>query len=193
MRWMREEGIRTFMQLEHETCEEEIIWMIRHHNCEALNCPQEKHPARPLPISPNCIDNLHSRLIKLKQGILPPTLKMILKTYYPPPAFPAPKTSKTVQPDDVTGGQREGENSPQERPRASEEKREEMVANGAPSTDEGGDFISQAKVETDDESLQLVDRHFELVIFRQPKGTTAKSIDWGETNPFKQTSRRTRI
>ena len=65
--WMRQARIRTFMQLELEACEEEIIWLIRCHNCEALNRPQEEYPARPLPIRPNYIDNLQSRLIKVKQ------------------------------------------------------------------------------------------------------------------------------
>ena len=64
--WMREARIRTFMQLEFEACEEEIIWMIRCHNCEALNRPQEEYPARPLHRPPNYIDNLQGRLIKLK-------------------------------------------------------------------------------------------------------------------------------
>ena len=99
---------------------------------------------------------------------------MILKTRY---HIPAPTTSpRTVQPSDVMKGNRDGENNPQERPRVSEEK-EEVVANGTPSTDEGRVFISQTKVETDNEPLQLADRYFELVIFRQQKGTTAKSTD----------------
>ena len=139
-------------------------------------------------IPPKYIDNLQSRLIKVKQEILPPTLKMTLKTYYPPSASPAPKTSSTtVQPDDVTGERREGENSPQERPRASDEK-EEVVANGIPSTDEGGNFIPQTKVETDNEPLQLADRHFELVIFRKQKGTTTKSTNWGGDYPVQADS-----
>ena len=65
MLWMREARIMTFMQLELEACQEEIVWMIRYHNCEALNRPQEEYPTRPLPIPPNYIDNLHSRLIKV--------------------------------------------------------------------------------------------------------------------------------
>ena len=124
---MREARIRTFMQLELEACQEQIIWIIRCHNCEALNLPQEEYPARPLPIPPNYIDNLHRRLIKVQQGVLPPTLKMILKTRC---HLPAPTTSpRTVLPDDAMRGHQDGENSPQERPRASEEK-EEVVANG---------------------------------------------------------------
>ena len=112
--------------------------MIRCHNCEALNRPQEEYPARPLPIPPNYINNLHSRLIKVQQGVWPPTLKMILKTRY---NLPAPTTSpRTVQPDNVMRGHRDGENSPQERSRASEEK-EEVVVNGTPSTDGGGVFF----------------------------------------------------
>ena len=133
-----------------------------------------------MPIPPNYIDYLHSRLIKVQQGVLPPTLKMVLKTRY---NLSAPITSpRTVQPDDEMREHRDGENSPQERPRASEEK-EEVVVNGTPSTDEGGDFISQTKVETDN-ALKLADRHFELMIFRQQKGTTAKSTDWAEDYPI---------
>ena len=155
--------------------------MIKCHNCEAINRPQEEYPARPLPIPPNYIDNLHSILIKVQQGVLPPTLKMILKTRY---NLLAPTTSpRTVKPDDVMRGHRNGVNSPQERPRALDEK-EEVVVNGTPSTDEGGDFISQTKVEIDNEPLELANRHFELMIFRQQKGTTAKSTDWTGDYPI---------
>ena len=108
----REARIRTFMQLELEACLEEVSWMIRCHNCEALNCPQEEYPARLLPTPPpSYIDNLQSRLIKVRKGIFPASLKMILKTNYPLPVrCPAPETS--VQPDDVIGEHRAGENSP---------------------------------------------------------------------------------
>ena len=66
MDWMRETRIRTFMQLELEACLEEINWMVKCHNCEALNCPQEEHPTRPLPIPLDYINHLQSRLIKVK-------------------------------------------------------------------------------------------------------------------------------
>ena len=66
MVWMRQARIRTFMQLELEACEEEIIWMIRRYNCEALNFPLEEYPARPLPIPPNYIDYLQRRFIKVE-------------------------------------------------------------------------------------------------------------------------------
>ena len=191
MLWMREARIRTFLQLELEACQQEIVWMIRCHNCEALNRLQKEYAARPLPIPSNYyVDNLHSRLIKVQQGVLPPTLKMILKTRY---NLPPPTTSpRTVQPDDVMRGHRDGENSPQERPRASE-KKEEVVVNGTPSTNEGGDFIPQLEVETGHEPTQLADRHSELAILRQQGTTTAKALIGGETTPFKQTSWRTRI
>ena len=188
MVWMRETRIRTFMQLELEACLVEINWMIICHNCEALDCPQEEYPARPLPIPPDYIDNLQSRLIKVEKGMLPPTRKMILKTHYHLPARPAPKTSPTVQPDDVTGGHRDGQNSPRERPRASKEE-EKMVADDTSSTDEGGDFVSQTEAETDNEATQLADRYFELAMVWPQQGTTAKSTDWWETTSFKQTSR----
>ena len=79
-------------------------------------------------------------------------------------------------------GHRDGENSPQEQPRASEEE-EKVVANSTPSTDEGGDLISQTEVETDNETTQLADGHFELAMLRR-QGTTAKSTDWGGDYPI---------
>ena len=111
----REARIRTFMQLELEACLEEVSWMIRCHNCEALNCPQEEYPARLLPTPPpSYIDNLQSRLINARKGIFPASLKVILKTKYPLPVRRlALETS--VQPDDVIGEHRAGENSPSSR------------------------------------------------------------------------------
>ena len=88
MAWMRETRIRTFMQMELEACWDELDWLIRCHNCAAYNCPEE-YPPRPLPIPPDYIDNLHSRLGKVRNGILLPTLKIILKTYYHLPAHQA--------------------------------------------------------------------------------------------------------
>ena len=64
----REERIRTLMQLELEACLEEVCWMLRCYNCEALDCPQEEYPARLLPTSPpSYIDNLQSRLIRARK------------------------------------------------------------------------------------------------------------------------------
>ena len=176
MTWMRETKIRTFMQMELEACLDEIDWMIRCHICEALNCSQEEYPPRPLPISPDYIDDLQSRLVKVKKGVLPPTLKMILETYYHLPARQAPITSATVQPDDMMGRHWDGEHNPLERPRASEEE-ENMVADATSSTDKGGDFVSQTEVGTDHEASQVDARHFELF--------------GGSTVLFKHTSRET--
>ena len=108
----RETRIRTFMRLELEACLEEVSWMLRCHNCEALDCPREEYPARLLPTPPpSYIDNLQNRLIKARKGIFPASLKMILKTSYPfPVRRSTPETS--VQPDDVTGEHQAGENSP---------------------------------------------------------------------------------
>ena len=65
MIWAREERIITFMQLELEAYLEEVRWMLRCHNCEVLDCPQEEYPARLLPTPPpSYIDNLRSRLIR---------------------------------------------------------------------------------------------------------------------------------
>ena len=85
--WMCEARIRTFMQLELEACQEEIVWMIRCHTCEALNRPQKEYPARPLPVPPHYIENLHSRLIKVQQGVWPPTLKVAVNTIVPRSPF----------------------------------------------------------------------------------------------------------
>ena len=83
MMLMREERIRTFMQLELETCLDQVSWMLRCHNCEVLDCPQEEHPVRRLPAPPpSYIDNLQSRLIQARKGIFPASLKIILNTKY---------------------------------------------------------------------------------------------------------------
>ena len=82
--------------------------MLRCHNCEALDCPQEEYPARFLPTPPpSYIDNLQSRLIEVRKEIFRHLFEMILKTSYPfPVRRPAPETS--VQPDDVIGEHRSG-------------------------------------------------------------------------------------
>ena len=72
------------MQMELKACFDQIDWMIRCHNCEAFNCPQEEYLPRPLSIPPDYIDNLQSRLVKVKKGILPPTLKMVLPAHQAP-------------------------------------------------------------------------------------------------------------
>ena len=154
MAWMCETRIGTFMQLELKVCLNEIDWMIRCHNCEALNCPREEYPARPLPIPLDYINSLQSRLIKVNKGILPPTLKMVLKTHYHLPARPASIISPTVQPDDMIGRHRDGEYNSQERPLASEEEKK-VVGNGTSSPDKGGDFISQTEIEMDHELSQV--------------------------------------
>ena len=88
--------------------------MMRCHNCEAFDCPEEKYPPRPLPIPPDYMDNLQSRLVKVKKGILPPTLEMILKTYNHLPAREALVASPAVQPDYMMGRHRDGEYNPLE-------------------------------------------------------------------------------
>ena len=74
--------------------------------------PAGRAPGEALPTPPpSYSDNLQSRLIEVRKGIFPASLKMILKTEYPLPVRrPAPETS--VQPDDVIGEHRAGENSP---------------------------------------------------------------------------------
>ena len=83
--WMRETRIMTFMQMELEAYRDESDWLIRCHNCIAYNWPEEEYPPRPLPIPPDYIGNLQSRLGKVMKDILSSTLEMILKTYYQAP------------------------------------------------------------------------------------------------------------
>ena len=85
MAWMRETRIRIFMQMELKACLHELDWLIKCHNCATYNCSQEECRPRPLPAPLDYIHNLQSRLVKIKRGILPPTLKVVLKTYYPLP------------------------------------------------------------------------------------------------------------
>ena len=135
MSWMRETRIRTFIQLELKACLDEIDWTIRCHNCAANNCSEEEYRARPLPIPPGYIDILQSRLVKVNEGILPPSLKMILKTYYHLPGRQVPVTPPAVQPDDMMGRHQDEKHSPLERPQASEEEGV-VVADGTSSIDQ---------------------------------------------------------
>ena len=81
-------------------------------------------------------NNLQSKLVKVKKGILQFTLKMILKTYYHLPARQTTVISPAVQPHDMMGRHRDGEHHPLERPEASEEE-ENVVVDGPSSTDQG--------------------------------------------------------
>ena len=86
--------------------------MLRCHNCEVLDCPQEEYPARLLPTPPpSYIDNLQSRLIQARNGIFSASLKMVLNTKCQLLVQrPAPETS--VQLDGIIGEHRAGENIP---------------------------------------------------------------------------------
>ena len=170
------------MQMELKACFDEVDWTTICHNCEAFNFPQDEYPPRSLPISPSYIDNLQSRLVKVKKCILPSTLKMILETFYHLPARQAPITSPTVQPDDMMWRHRDGEHNPLERPQALEEK-ENVVADGTSSTDKGGYFVSKTEVGMDHEASHVAAHHFKLAMIRQ-QGTTAKSTDWGGDYPI---------
>ena len=126
MAWTRGNGVKHFMQMELDSCRDGLLWLIRYHNCAADICPEKEYPRRPLPIPPDYIENLQRRLEKPMNGILPPTLTMILKTYYLLPVRQAPvhpqqkvvspysqeeqlETSLEVQPDGMTGKHGEGE------------------------------------------------------------------------------------
>ena len=182
MSWIRETRIRTFIQLELKACLDEIDWTKRCHNCTANNCSEEEHPARPIPVPPGCIDILQSRLVKVNKGVLPPSLKMILKTYYHLPGRQATVTSPAVQPDDMMGRHRDEEHSLLERPQAWE-KEEKVVADGTSSMDQEGDFCFQTEVGKDSETSQVTARHFALPIDRQQKAVTIRSTEKGGNHP----------
>ena len=85
-------------------------------------------------------------------------------------------TSLEVQADDLTGKHRDVERNPLERPQVSEDE-DKVVADGTSHADQGGDFVFQTEVGMDLEISQITARHFELAMFRQLQGTTAKIID----------------
>ena len=184
MVWTREASIIFFMQLELETCLEEVNWMIRCRHCEALNCPQEEYPTRLLPTPPpSYIDNLQSRLIKVQKGIFPASLKMILKTNYQLIVRrPAPETS--VHPDDVIGEHRAAENSPSSQcdpsPRraavdtGSEEpgdpRRSPAIGTGS------GPGVSQFKTSTEEEGLFPPETSMDGFLHPNPTGPEQEFI-----------------
>ena len=94
---MREKKIRLFMQMELETCKDECKWLSRGHHCIVNNCPEEYGPPRPLlPIPTDHAKNVTKMWQKAKKGMLRPTLKTVLKKYYPPtvgqsPVLPQPE------------------------------------------------------------------------------------------------------
>ena len=50
------------MQMKLEACRNELDWLIICQNCAAYNYLEEEYPPRPLPIPPDDIENLQSRL-----------------------------------------------------------------------------------------------------------------------------------
>ena len=80
--FMREKRIKVFMQMELDNCRNDLVWLIRCHNCAADICSEEENPPRPLLIPPDYIDNFQRRSGKTMNGILPPTLNIFIKMYY---------------------------------------------------------------------------------------------------------------
>ena len=149
------------------------------------------HTHRPPSIPPDYIDKLQSRLVKVKKGILPPTLAMILKTYYHLPAHQAPVTSPAVHPDDMMERHRDGEHNPLERPQASE-KEQNMVADGTSNTDQKGDFVFEIEVgwTTKHRKSSLAISNWRFL--GNNKGQQRREQIGGATTSFKKTSQGTR-
>ena len=162
---VREDRIRTFIQLELEACLEEVRWSRRCYNCEVLGCPQEEYPARLLPtLTPNYEDNVQGRLIMAQKGIFPASLKMILKSEYQLPVVrPVPEIS--VQPDNVIGEHRAGENSTSSECNPSPRRAAAVVTRSdehgtpphSPAIITGsGPEVSQVETQMEEESLSFV-------------------------------------
>ena len=88
--WIRETRIILFMQMKLEVCSNELDWLIKCYLCAVNDYPKECCPPMPLPIPPGYHTNLRKRAEMAANDTLPPTLKMILKTYYPLPVSPHP-------------------------------------------------------------------------------------------------------
>ena len=89
------------------------------------------------------------------------------------------KLSLAVQPDDMTGKHRDGEQNPLARPQVSEDE-DEVVADGISHADQRENFVFQVEIEMGLETSQVAVRHFvSLPIDRQQRRTTSRSIDRG--------------
>ena len=81
--WTSQKRVWLFMQMKLKEYRDEYNWLIRFYLCAVSGCPEEYCPPCPLPIPPDNIKDLCKKTKITKKGILPPTLKMILKTRYP--------------------------------------------------------------------------------------------------------------
>ena len=72
------------MQVELEECGDKCNWLLRCH-IYAVNCSKEYCPRYPLLISPDYVKHLVKRCEIARKGLLPPPLKIALKTRYPLP------------------------------------------------------------------------------------------------------------
>ena len=90
MMWMHKTTIKIFIQMELEACRDECKLLLRCHHCIINICPEESCPPMPLSIPPDYAKNLMRRWETARKGILPPTLKMTLKRYYPLPVRQSP-------------------------------------------------------------------------------------------------------
>ena len=155
MAWRREMRIMIFMQMELKACWNELDWLIRCHNCAAYNCPEEEYPPRPLPILPDYIDNLQSRLGKVKKGIYSKDgsqdVLLSSSTSSACSSTAAGNFTRSAAQwyDEETSGRGA---QPQERPQALEEE-DKVIDDGTSHVDQGGDFVFQTEVGMDLETL----------------------------------------
>ena len=88
-------------------------------------------------------------------------------------------TLLAVEPTNMTGKHRDGEQNPLERAQFSEDE-SKVVGGGTSHADQGENFVFQAEVRIDLETARVDVRHFvRLPIDRQQRGATSKSTDRG--------------
>ena len=90
---MGETRTRLFMQMKLMACRDDFDCLIRYYHCAINNYPEYYCPPMPLPVSFDCTNSWGERAEMAEKDILPPTLKMILKTHYPLPVKQPSPTS----------------------------------------------------------------------------------------------------
>ena len=110
---MGDTRIRRFMQMELEACMDEMDWLGRCYLSAVNDYLEENCPPMPLPVPPGYYINLEKRAQIAAKSILPPTLKIILKKYYPllvhpRPSLPQPEILPCSSPLPCTERSRQG-------------------------------------------------------------------------------------
>ena len=87
---MRETKSRVLMQRELMVCRDEFDWLKICFYCVINSCPEENCPPVLLPVPPDYGKINVKRAEMVEKEIIPPTLKIILKTHHPLPVKQQP-------------------------------------------------------------------------------------------------------